>query len=185
MRRILVVFLVAAIPIVVLADSNDSAEGGNGGVPFKYTCGAAAVLRGFGARTGSWFDAITPICAAAWGNDKGAVVRRPEPWFGGPGGGKTEILCPSGSNIVSMRVSSGMLTSHIRGVTQLLLACGNAGPSGKSMVAAGPLGGPDKPKLHRTELLCAPGQVALGVIGRSGKWLDQIGLICGPVPLPP
>lgn len=184
MRRVLAIFFLALLPITVYADNGDASEGGNGGGPFSYSCGAGAILRGFYARAGSWVDAITPVCVVESGRYAGEVVRRPEPTFGGTGGVPLSIHCGGGQPIVEMKVTSGMLTDHIRGITALQLVCANGGINGKINVQSREIGGPDKPKTHRTELACNAGSIVRGITGRSGKWLDQIGIVCGPPPAP-
>ena len=161
------------------AETLTGTSGGTGGGAFKQSCRSGFVLRGIGAKVGSWVDGVTPVCTVAFGHLKGSTQEDGLGWFGGDGGDNKNTLCSKGEAVLGISATSGMLTGHIRGVTELSFLCGTpAGDSGGSVSGSTPIGGPNKPNSIKAFLKCPRGLVATGIYGRSGKWLDQIGLIC-------
>ena len=79
------------------ADYSDTPVfGGGGGGSFRAYCPQNAYLIGIGGRTGSWIDAIQPICAQ-W-NTSTQAFNPPVAGnaSGGSGGGPATLLCPAG-----------------------------------------------------------------------------------------
>jgi hypothetical protein len=168
------------------AETRTPGAGGGGGGPFQASCGSGWMLRGFALRTGSWIDAATPICilTGATGIDSHVDEKLLAQTFGGGGGGPRRIACDRNAAVRGLQVEHGMATDKTRVVTGVELICGKPDGSG------GPLSQPNlvayspaKPKSIDVRLSCPPGQVATGVFGRSGQWLDQIGLVCDRSPL--
>jgi hypothetical protein len=102
------------------------------------------------------------------------------PFFGGPGGGNTKLLCPQDKPIVIgvFVLANGREFVTVSGIS---LYCGQA--IGSQTETLGPqfdvpkkVGG--ERKYSHGELRCPEGEVATGVLGRSGSWLDALGLIC-------
>lgn len=187
MRRFFCLILVSSLPAWAHAEVRTGVVGGNGGVPFSYSCGDGFVLRGVFAHTGSWVDGIEAVCAVASGkfagvtkgtNERGDTGNR---YYGGSGGGATNALCNKREAAWGLKATSGMLTGHIRGVTRIELGCGSSSGNGDQLYGTRQIGGPDKPDATSSQLTCPRGTVATGIFGRAGKWLDQIGLICNDI----
>lgn len=115
-------------------------------------------------------------------------------WNGGVGGGIHHIVCPTDQPIVTgMFVGAEGVDTVI--VNNIHLFCGVAAdtqvasdhpaaifdaPAYKASKAMFGIGsGGSQPYRDGNTQHCPAGQVAIGVHGRSGVWLDAIGLICG------
>ncbi len=170
--------------------------GGDGGSQFVARCPQGQFLTGFELRTGADVDAIRPICVAAYGP---AEVGPLEPYpskFGGDGGDIRQLVCTRAPIVTSMYI--GWEGIHTLTVNNIHLFCGVAataqtpsklpdavfdGPLAEG--EQGPLGtGPFARSSSDTQR-CPAGLVAVGIDGRSGIWLDAVGLICGSPKLTP
>jgi hypothetical protein len=180
------------------ADATLLPIGGGGGGPFTARCPQGQLLAGFELRTGDDVDAIRPLCVTPYGP---ADVGPREPYankFGGDGGGIRQLVCPNGIPIViGMYVYAVGRTEVVDGIH---LFCGTAattqGPSGdQSNVPAavfdGTGGHPGSgwlapfSSVESDTQRCPAGLVAVGINGRSGSWLDAVGLMCGAPTLTP
>ncbi len=185
--------LAAALSGPAWADDYLDLLGGGGGGPFEAHCPAHQLLAGFELRTGDDVDGIRPLCVTASGpRDVSAPVAENN-WYGGPGAGTTSIVCTKYKPIVTgMFVDAEGQDTVI--VNNIHLFCGEAT---NSQVASDlPSALFDAPRYssssvwshfdtpHSGTQRCPSGQVAVGVHGRSGIWLDAIGLICGAAPAP-
>ena len=170
--------------------------GGGGGDPFDGGCPPDQNLSGFELRTGETVDAIRPVCVISLGPREIRVAPVQPPFFGGPGGGNRRLVCPPSSPIVIglQVVASGRWTVTVAGID---LYCGQAllgaqppyiGPQVFFHGPVSTLGGfykqGEAPTFRTGNERCPKGQVAIGVHGTSGKWLDAIGLICDVPRLP-
>jgi hypothetical protein len=180
-RRLHLVRL-CALPVAALAGSAYAQNhlhliGGGGGGGFAAPCAATELLTGFELRTGDYVDALRPLCATATGPDQIGAASD-SAWHGGAGGGHTRVVCPGDKPIVT-----GMFVGKDPDegvVNNLLLYCNVAAgtkPSGDSTSAFARAGG-DISASHDDVQGCPHGQVAVGVHGRSGRYLDAVGLIC-------
>lgn len=112
-------------------------------------------------------------------------------WFGGPGGHIERVLCPANTPIVlGMDVAAEGLDTIT--VNNIHLFCGQAiaeqTPSSyPSAVFDAPGARPDNgtfgigsrdPHVVTGAERCPDGEVAIGAHGRTGIWVDAIGLIC-------
>ncbi len=175
----------AALPLI----------GGPGGGQFTARCPQGQLLAGVELRTGDDVDAIRPLCVTAFGP---AAVGPLEPggiWFGGNGGLRMRrLVCSSNAPIVTgMYVYAVGRTEIVDGIH---LFCGTASPTQEpSQVAAASFDGsggnngsgllaPFSAEESDTQR-CPAGLVAVGINGRSGVWLDAVGLICGEPELTP
>ena len=171
--------------------------GGLGGGSFNEPCPAGQNLTGFDVRTGDDVDAIRPVCAVSYGpteistpllaNDSSAPG-----WHGGSGGGRMErVLCPPRIPIVlGIDVMSEGAKTTI--VNSIMLFCGQAVATPQTasvnpsavfeapyyVPSGGFLTGADPANRSYGSERCDKGQVAIGMHGRSGIWLDAMGLIC-------
>ena len=169
--------------------------GGPGGGQFKVPCHNGQYLNGVELRVGDDVDAIRPICA-----DSTSVTSANNPFSGGPGGRPLQLRCPMNTpTVIALGVGAEGAETVV--VNNVHLYCGQLIPNQKtpdypSAVFDGPVAVSSKPPLGigiggapiRTAgnfQACPAGQVATGVHGRSGVWLDAVGLICAPLPAAP
>lgn len=165
--------------------------GGPGGGPFMLKCDSRSALVGFEARAGAWVDAIGIVCATVVDPKTGrtAPQRMAQGMTGGPDGVRQESYCPAGSSIV------GIGLAHTRGhglprqyVNTVDLYC-QGNPGGKRCISSGQGCGSIAPIIRGPiisivkeyafdQIGCPAGEVAKGIHGRSGKFVDAIGLIC-------
>ncbi len=122
-------------------------------------------------------------------------------WFGGVGGRIQQLLCPSSAPIViGIDVSAEGIDTVT--VNNIHLFCGvqsanqtptadpqNVFDAPTAKPSAGALGlSVNRPQRVSGSERCPAGQVAVGMHGRAGVWLDALGLICAappPWPFPP
>jgi len=177
--------------------------GGGGGGQFSARCPQGRHLIGFELRTGDDVDAIRPLCAVAHSPREAGPVEPYPNSFGGDGGGDMrQLVCPGAAPVVT-----GMYVGYegkTTVVNNIHLVCGVAAETQtsselQSAVFNGPAYvGPSnsfKGEPGHGDQRCPAGLVAVGISGRSGTWLDAVGLICGvprltrkpgtPAPAPP
>ena len=169
--------------------------GGDGGGQYIARCPQGRLLTGFELRTGDDVDAIRPLCVNAYGpGDVGPVEPYPA-FFGGNGGGNTrQLVCPPDAPVVT-----GLFV-RTEGVTEVVnnihLYCGVAAntqttsefPSAVfdgARYSGNNAFGADIAVTRKSMQRCPEGLVAVGINGRSGRWLDALGLICGVPRLTP
>lgn len=107
--------------------------------------------------------------------------------FGGPGGAHFASMCPSGTVLAGLHARTGgwvdavaPICARIDPVSQKLQRpCRTQGESGGT-------GGSVQERFcdgeRPVKLACGGGEVATGLQGRAGAYLDALGLACGPVP---
>lgn len=182
--------LLTAVPAFAQADAVLPPLGGSGGGQYIARCNSGQYLTGFQLRTADDVDAIRPLCVSIYGPEE---VSRFEPYrsyLGGDGGGQREVLCPTNTPVViGLRIGwEGWATSVVNNIH---LFCGLAATSQTlsefpSAVFDGPIvgrepgpGGRFSGAPNFRSQRCPDGYIALGINGRSGKWVDSVGLICG------
>jgi hypothetical protein len=171
-------------------------SGGLGGGGFSARCELNEVLAGFELRAGDDVDAIRPICVVPYSADAVGARRPHVQLFGGPGGAFAQVVCPVNTPVV-VGLAIGSEGVRIESVNSLHLFCGRAAPNQnlgayptakfdapwKVLTDAEPLQGSDPVFQHWDTEQCPAGLVAVGINGRSGKWLDAVGLTCGELHL--
>ncbi len=194
-RLLLVLALTGAVsPALVVAQSYLPPIGGPGGGQFKAPCRPNEYLAGFELRAGDDVDAIRPVCASS----TAAVANTA--WFGGPGGKPVQLRCPSQiPAVIALVVLAEGADTVV--VNNIHLYCGLPLPNQRlpdypSAVFDGPTAVASRPAVpgaiggapiqtSGNFQSCPAGQIATGIHGRSGIWLDAMGLICGAPPPPP
>jgi len=169
--------------------------GGRGGSQFNALCPEGQNLTGFQLRTGDDINAIRPVCAVAYGPKEMVDVAPLAAWHGKVEGNDEMLLCPATTPaLLGITVETEGVDTLT--VNSIQLFCGNAvaaaqpidpNPSavfeGKAYTASpGWLGiGIDGAEATRfwSKERCPDGQIAIGAHGRTGIWVDAIGLICG------
>jgi hypothetical protein len=177
---ILVLLLAGALSPAAAGDTH--LTGGGGGGNFRDQCGAGQYLTGVSVRSGSWLDAVVPFCATF--NAQTGLLGAPGfpmDRHGGSGGGAAgPTTCNNGQYV------SGMMfgyTSPAGGrpqyIASIQLDCAPIRPGGGSAKPRIGAGG----TLSHGGVTCGDNQAVIGMIGRSGAYVDALGLICGPRPV--
>ena len=170
--------------------------GGPGGGQFFARCDEGEILNGFELRVGDDVDAIRALCARAL-SPTSIMPRRPHASMaGGPGGRLIQLVCPDRTPALA-----GMLVGwegvQTRIVSTLRLYCGKAAlgqlpepyPTvsfdGPEIQPATSFGSSFGMSLKLDMQRCPDGLVPVGINGRSGKWVDAVGFVCGPLRVAP
>ncbi len=169
--------------------------GGLGGNSFRAECPKGSYLVGLAGRTGSWVDRIAPVCAPWLRGSQTLGAPTIGPSFGmSTGGQERQTICATTHVIQSwwihplrsddhyvqyVEVFCTVLTVPVSVNSGLRLGFGNKPNDVEEMVTGGPFGFGSHPPFQG----CAAGEAAVGIRVRAGKFLDAMGLICGPVPV--
>jgi hypothetical protein len=164
--------------------------GGPGGGQFFSRCGWGEILSGVDVDVGDDVDGIHILCRQSHAPTGGAAYGSNE-HFGGYGSEQVGLFCPDETPAVAgLEVAyEGEQTIIVNSVH---LFCSLGLPNQPlttypSKVFDGPAIGGQVP-LRSGRAICPAGLIAVGITGRSGKWLDALSLICGTppyVPAPP
>jgi hypothetical protein len=172
--------------------------GGMGGSVFATRCPTGSLLHGFEIRAADDVDAIRLVCVNAQGPARFSAAAADPTWRGGEGGAYHMVVCPDQFPIVfGLDVSAEGVDTIV--VNSFTLHCGWAAaaqPAGLPLGGAAGFKAPSyMPEMNRYWMgygtsgrraggtsdrqTCPPGRVAVGLRGRSGIWLDGMGLMCG------
>lgn len=172
--------------------------GGPGGNQYIEPCPAGQLLTGFELRVGADIDAIRPLCVTPYGanltSEPVLTNAQAQPgWHGGNGGHVIALTCPPRTPAILGAVvqSEGR---EIVTANNVHLYCGLAvvTPQTAATYPSAVFDAENTTESNsidvnaqvRTEYgrtFCPPGQIAVGVHGRAGEWVDAIGLMCGQV----
>ncbi|MEZ5726624.1 MAG: hypothetical protein R3E48_00610 [Burkholderiaceae bacterium] len=169
-------------------------QGGSGGGYFRSMCNGAHVV-GIYLRSGGWVDAIGLKCGTFVATE-GRFKRPPwnTPYHGGNGGSPQVGICPGERYVSAIRVDFTREGDQPKFLDFIEMTCSpvSVGDPVKLCLHTGhgcwtkkPSENPVFPKFlpSRPAVPCPPGQAAIGIHGRAGKFVDAIGLICGPRPV--
>ncbi|MGH8263090.1 MAG: hypothetical protein ACRET4_06410 [Steroidobacteraceae bacterium] len=164
------------------------ATGGNGGGPFRVTCQPGSYIVGVAGRVGEWIDQVSMQCAH-W-NDQTHRLEPPSlaqvPIGTSNGGRALATYCPNGSVVQVLTITS--LSSDNRLIANLYLTCHFVEGNGPDTdIQFGEDGVVNRSSLATTFVAsvqqeCPSNELAVGLHGRSGLFIDAIGLVCGPAP---
>ncbi len=184
-----------AVPLTQENDVINPPEGGPGGSPFVARCPHGRYLTGFEIRGGALVDAIRPICVVVYGPSEAGPLEPYPTMIGGPGGSTRQLLCPREFPMVKT-VSFGWKLYDPAVIQDIHLVCGTAAAgdvkeqfdeSDKELAFFGsdysPHINPDYPTTGYSIQGCGgpPDHfkgTTVGITGRSGEWLDALGVIC-------
>lgn len=144
--------------------------GGGGGGEYRSPCPANMAWFAYIGRAGSALDGIRALCTSVQPN-KTTTGTFETDYHGGGGGDRIQRTCPANSVVTAMRVWMG----NDRLVSKIDLTCTNL-QDGSTSVQAGRTGG--RPIEPSVLFSCNPDEVGVGIYGRSGAMIDNIGLIC-------
>lgn len=171
--------------------------GGPGGNEFRAECPKGSYLVGLTGRTGAWVNRIAPICAPWLRGSQTLGAPSIGQSFGMSGGGQEhQAICTrSGDNRLAIQSWwIHLLRSDNHYVQFIQVYCDslptplpptNWGPrldfgtkpnDSEEMITYGPFG--SQPPFQA----CPAGEAAVGIHVRAGRFVDAIGLVCGPIP---
>jgi hypothetical protein len=170
----------SAQPVTVL----HAAGGANGG-HFSVTCPTKGwVLRGLNIRAGWVIDAVEPICAGYFSPTQASSSQVIiGPMRGGSGGTQLQIFCfYNGYAVRGLTVGHGEFSPRV--VNAIKLRCGTADGLGATSTndPSGSRHGRTLGGQRYDQTDCPQGEVAVGIYGRVGLYVDALGLICAPAP---
>jgi len=153
--------------------------GGPGGGNFEISCPFGSVMTGILARHGAWIDALSPICSRYVRGVQSTGEIEQQPFTGGSGGGPGFIRCqPPRGVVVGLELFQA--DNRWGSVGHIIVNCGDyVDPSrfaNKLPGSADFLGNSQRGR--RQILKCSPPLVAGGIIGKSGIFIDRLGLTC-------
>jgi hypothetical protein len=158
--------------------SRTEAFGGPGGGPFELVCPDASFMTGVRARSGAWIDAVSPICSRWVGRQVLGEIDN-QPFTGGGGGGESFIRCHGPRGVV-VGVEMFQANNGDRSVGHIIVNCGDIEQptqfANKLPGSADFFG--QATATPRMEARCGWGLVAAGIHGRSGAFVDRLGLLC-------
>ncbi len=168
LRKISLGAFLCTLSSAALATDYTAVAGGSGGTAFNLDCGANMSLVGIQGKAGSLIDSVQGVCAQlnADGSRLGRKVLTGS--AGGKGGASYYLECPAGKTVIGI---TGHADSHVNnfkvrcGMTDFSQQAGN--PS---------IVGPGSP----FNLTCSNFMDARLIRGRSGIWVDAMGLGCKP-----
>jgi hypothetical protein len=186
--------LYPASPAFAQVDQRLYPLGGPGGSQYVGRCATGDLLNGFELSTGNDVDGIRAICVTARTPNSIGPRQLHSNRFGGNGAGSVRIVCPDDAPAI-VRLEVGYQGETTEVVNNVRLYCGAAAPNQQPAdyptasfdgptividnigVGSGPL------HLKLRDQVCPAGLIAVGIHGRSGIWLDAVGLICGAIRL--
>lgn len=169
----------AAQPLRLLTVSRTSSFGGPGGGNFEISCPFGSVMTGLRARHGAWIDALSPVCSRYVRGTRTLGEIGSQPFAGGRGGGEGFIRCQGRRGVIVGLELFQANNSHAS-VGHIIVNCGdylkpqqfaNKLPGSADFLGNSQRGG-------RRTLKCAAPLVAGGIFGRSGIYVDRLGLSC-------
>ena len=177
---------------LVNAQPKLNAMGGPGGNYFEHTCGPGRVLLGIAGYAGVWIDNVQAICARV--DVRGFTAPQNEgPVFGGNRPLTVTSYCQQYATVVAGLSADENKDNRFLGY--IAVRCQNLSrqllPEAPALKGSGRLAS-EPSSASGSELFvrparqeCPTGTVAVGILGRSGQFVDALGLICGPKPRVP
>lgn len=158
----------------VAADYVSPLVGGGGGTAYTRDCGANAALIGLQGRWGLWIDQLTSVCQSIGSTGAlGQIFTQAR--IGGSGGRYSgETRCPAGRVVIGARVRWG---SYIEKINLLCAAWDPATKNARNGELIQILGN-FKSTTTVDDLACPTGQVAKGLKGKAGFYVDSLALVC-------
>ena len=142
---------------IAIVQAQTAPVGGPGGVAFSDNPPSGVRLAAVALRAGELIDAVAAVVVRSDGQ------RVPLQLHGGPGGTARVFALEDGEYLVAMRVWSGQVVEAIQFETNRRV----------SPLYGRPRGAPQR-------LIVPPGSEAVGFIGRSGLYVDALGLALQP-----
>jgi hypothetical protein len=164
--------------------------GGPGGGSFRLDCNRSGSffkgLVGLNVKAGAFLDAIGPKCATfldggGWGPTT-ALIKK-----GGSGGRSQDKECRPENYVAGIKFGFTRDGDAPKYVDYVEVICKpyRGGQEERLCVDTGhrcPDAHPDRPNLKAVTHMCNDDEAAVGIHGRSGIYVDALGLICAPKP---
>ncbi|MCP4620300.1 MAG: hypothetical protein GY844_28175 [Bradyrhizobium sp.] len=163
--------VLACLFAVSASEARDAGSlGGGGGAEYRSQCPSGHAWFAYIGNAGTALDGIRALCTAVQ-PDKTTVGTAETDYHGGSGGSRIQRTCPANSVVTALRV--WMETNKL--VAEIDLTCTNL-QTGAVTIQDGRNDGKTIP----LSLLfsCNADEIGVGIYGRSGAMVDQIGLIC-------
>jgi hypothetical protein len=179
-RLLILAMLVLVLPLPASAQTTATETfGGRGGGPFRLECPAGMVMTGVRARTGAWIDAVAPVCAIWVASSATLGDIDDQPGTGGNGGGPNLMHC-AGRRGAVVGLFPELARNRDGSVGWLRIECADYQHPWRwydllrgTATELGQRTGSERPFLG-----CGYNEVAVGIYGRSGAFIDRIGLLC-------
>jgi hypothetical protein len=186
--RVYLVLLVLAAghaPAALAADTE--AAGGPGGDPFAFTCSDGRHLIGLAGRFGDWIDQVRPVCGA-WSTESRRFqnIETGIPFGTSPGQIDWKRVCPRAYAIRSLTITPTLDHDHQNQfVDDIGITCVTVeAPIEVFEVEMESLSrDPGVLLPYPSVVSCPADEVAVGMHGRAGLFVDALGLVCGRAPM--
>lgn len=156
---------------VTASEARDAgALGGGGGGEYRSQCPANTAWFAYVGNYGSALDGIRALCTTVQPN-KTTTGTIETDYHGGSGGSRIRRTCPPNSVVTALRV---WMDIH-KDVTEIDMTCTNLQDGAVAIQNGRNEGKPISPSVLFS---CNPDEIGVGIYGRSGALVDQIGLIC-------
>lgn len=154
--------------------------GGTGGGPFRLSCPSGMAMVGVNARHGAWVDALAPICAVWVKGNRTLGEIDEQPGTGGGGGGRGWMRCQGPRGVVVGLWVWPVRRDNRRLIGRIVLECGDYEQPSRfaNKLPGGADGIGQAVEPERAALRCGQNGVAVGLYGRSGAFIDRVGLLC-------
>ena len=170
-------------------------SGGMGGNPHEMRCPTGGKVVGLYGRSGIWLDQLGAVCGEPTNKPTTVNITNTDP-YGGSGGAPFGNKCPSGSYLSEIYGNADDRVRRICGKCsdgttlqcqgdEIGAAFSYPGPFDYVSVRSGDwidqvynsggMGGSPH------EMRCPAGGKVIGLYGRSGSWIDQLGAACGTI----
>jgi len=198
MRRLFLIVLTSLFLAAPALAIDLEVSGGKGGGPFRIRCDPGSFITGLEGRAGALFDNFRIQCGSFDPVSRRITPRGAVPITIGTsgGGGPTSASCPGGWAVKRINFTNTWrdgATINDQFVYHINFQCQS--PTGPETM--GLTYGPSAPMKNPSFFLggtmmstdstqeCPPGEFAMGMQGRSGLYVDALGLICEPLPAAP
>jgi hypothetical protein len=168
------------------AATDTPVRGGPGGTPFRFTCDKGAYLVGMRARMGDWVDQLRPVCAPWLPERRRFGATSVGIAIGDSKGGNRDIPGTCFPGFAISRLDGTLVVGNhaeSKFVGGLSVHCQTAEPPvarhALDFGYALSFGATSTPTF---DLDCPSGELAVGLHGRSGLFVDALGLVCAPAP---
>lgn len=178
----LVVFALASGQAAAGGQSFTDVIGGPGGGKFERICAPGYWMVGLGGRIGRWFDQVYPVCAP-WDpvqrSFRWPMTVNLEPAGTSRGGEPDQAPCNMAEAVVELAITP--LRTNEKFVDAVRVYCASIlEPQIKRLTRE--LGTVEPPIAPPDFISCPAGQVATGIYGWSGTFVDRLGLVCNDAP---